>query len=627
MKKDKEKQKYYLEATFPANLLYFLVFIKGIAKHRGVRAIFDYRNGILKVYYNKDDILRDSQKTTDQILKNKKYLNKFLNFCYNFADEILHKADTYKNIHPSIKSNKELWKMAKKVTDIIDLQGKTVIKARKRPSEILQEYLENQGVRSIKTSYILGQMIVFSEKNLGIIEEKEFLKKILKSPKRKHPDIFKKHLNKWKWLYTNILTSSSLTTNDLKKRCKNPKIRLQRINKKIRQDLNTKNRLIKKYIKNKKMLQLLKILELEGFYRLHRRYVLSKLSFYTKPVFNEIAKRIGTKNDLIYLLTPEEIKELLLKRKKVQQGLQKTILQRKKHCLIFIDNNIKFYYKNITQLLKKSVEIPNINSKINIIQGTIGNKGKVQGMSFIINSSKDFHKITQSDSILVAPETTPEFIPVLKKVIGVVTDRGGITCHAAITSRELGIPCIIGTKIATQVLKDGDMVEVDANNGIVRKLNKMFKRKIRRKKTINGVLYSVGAVIYNNKKQILMLKRKGKKWERGWEIVKGGIYFGETLKKATLREIAEETGVKVKIIKLIPKIFWAERPWRNGKIKIRARVFICEYLSGKIKLGEPEHIGYKWMTIEEAKKKIWLKGGDEIFDYFKNYVKQNKQNL
>jgi pyruvate,water dikinase len=64
--------------------------------------------------------------------------------------------------------------------------------------------------------------------------------------------------------------------------------------------------------------------------------------------------------------------------------------------------------------------------------------------------------------------TRPEFVPLMKKAIAIVTDEGGITCHAAIVSRELKKPCIIGTKVATQVLKDGDMVEVDANSGIVR---------------------------------------------------------------------------------------------------------------------------------------------------------------
>ena len=70
--------------------------------------------------------------------------------------------------------------------------------------------------------------------------------------------------------------------------------------------------------------------------------------------------------------------------------------------------------------------------------------------------------------ILVAPMTSPDYIFAMKKSAAVITDAGGLTSHVAIVSRELGIPCIVGTKIATKVLKDGDLVEVDANKGIVR---------------------------------------------------------------------------------------------------------------------------------------------------------------
>ena len=74
--------------------------------------------------------------------------------------------------------------------------------------------------------------------------------------------------------------------------------------------------------------------------------------------------------------------------------------------------------------------------------------------------------------IIVAAETMPSYITVMRRASAFVTNQGGITCHAAIIARELKKPCIIGTKIATKVLKDGDYVEVDANKVIVRKLRK-----------------------------------------------------------------------------------------------------------------------------------------------------------
>jgi pyruvate,water dikinase len=73
----------------------------------------------------------------------------------------------------------------------------------------------------------------------------------------------------------------------------------------------------------------------------------------------------------------------------------------------------------------------------------------------------------QEGEILVSAMTTPEFVPAMQKAAAIITDEGGITCHAAIVARELGKPCVIGTKFATQILKDGDMVEVDADKGIV----------------------------------------------------------------------------------------------------------------------------------------------------------------
>ena len=74
----------------------------------------------------------------------------------------------------------------------------------------------------------------------------------------------------------------------------------------------------------------------------------------------------------------------------------------------------------------------------------------------------------QEGEILVASMTRPEYIPSMKKAIAFITDEGGITCHAAIIAREMKKPCVIGTKIGTKVLKDGDLVEVDANIGVIR---------------------------------------------------------------------------------------------------------------------------------------------------------------
>jgi pyruvate,water dikinase len=72
--------------------------------------------------------------------------------------------------------------------------------------------------------------------------------------------------------------------------------------------------------------------------------------------------------------------------------------------------------------------------------------------------------------VIVAEMTNPDYVPWMKRAAAFVTDEGGMTCHAGIVARELGKPCVVGTKIATKVFKDGDMLEVDAMNGLVRRL-------------------------------------------------------------------------------------------------------------------------------------------------------------
>ncbi len=103
------------------------------------------------------------------------------------------------------------------------------------------------------------------------------------------------------------------------------------------------------------------------------------------------------------------------------------------------------------------------------VRGRVACAGNVKGKVRIITGSKDF-PLFQKGEILVTSMTNPHMVPIMKKAAAFVTDEGGITCHAAIMSREMKKPCVIGTKIATKVLKDGDLVEVDADNGIVRKI-------------------------------------------------------------------------------------------------------------------------------------------------------------
>jgi len=101
-----------------------------------------------------------------------------------------------------------------------------------------------------------------------------------------------------------------------------------------------------------------------------------------------------------------------------------------------------------------------------ILKGLAVSPGTATGVVRIVHGLEDISKIQQGD-ILVTVMTSPDLVPTMSKSAAIITDSGGTTCHAAIVSREMGIPAIVGTQKATQVLKDGQLVTVDAYHGLV----------------------------------------------------------------------------------------------------------------------------------------------------------------
>lgn len=119
----------------------------------------------------------------------------------------------------------------------------------------------------------------------------------------------------------------------------------------------------------------------------------------------------------------------------------------------------------ITTLGKKEETETKINLPI-ILKGSSASPGIGSGPVRIIRSPRELERVKKGD-ILVTTMTTPDFVPAMKKVTGIITDQGGQTSHAAIVSRELGVACVIGTTTATKKLKDGQIVTVNGKTGFV----------------------------------------------------------------------------------------------------------------------------------------------------------------
>ncbi len=121
-------------------------------------------------------------------------------------------------------------------------------------------------------------------------------------------------------------------------------------------------------------------------------------------------------------------------------------------------------------IFKRLIYKQNSNSSLKGIVASKGDSKIYRAKVKVLFDAKECLKIEDGD-ILVAPMTTPDYISGMKKAIGFITDEGGITCHAAIVSREMKKPCIISTKNATKVLKDGDIVEMNVDDGTIKKID------------------------------------------------------------------------------------------------------------------------------------------------------------
>lgn len=187
--------------------------------------------------------------------------------------------------------------------------------------------------------------------------------------------------------------------------------------------------------------------------------------YFAGKLFAEVARRIGIKQeDTTYLQENDVISFLSGK----NNNFKKLISDRKKGFILYLDIN-----KKLTCL--QGNDIPKVLSAFNLLTkkkeikeiiGTVASKGKAVGIVAIIRGVKDLEKVKEGN-ILVAVTTHPDYVLAMRKAAAIVTDEGGITSHAAIVSREFGIPCIVGTKNATKILRDGDKVEVDAVVGKV----------------------------------------------------------------------------------------------------------------------------------------------------------------
>ena len=147
-------------------------------------------------------------------------------------------------------------------------------------------------------------------------------------------------------------------------------------------------------------------------------------------------------------------------------AIKKLIVERKRGYLKFWTPQTGFWEWTGSKAPQVYKKIPKTFENSSVLYGQSASNGKARGFVRIVLNPR-LQKQFNTGDVLVTGMTSPDFVPLIKKASAIVTEQGGITCHAAIIVREFNKPCVIGTHTATKTLKDGDFVEVDADHGIV----------------------------------------------------------------------------------------------------------------------------------------------------------------
>ncbi|MFH0979223.1 MAG: PEP-utilizing enzyme [Candidatus Woesearchaeota archaeon] len=204
------------------------------------------------------------------------------------------------------------------------------------------------------------------------------------------------------------------------------------------------------------------------FLKFFRKGVFAESYYSVEFLLKEIGKRIGASTQHVANMLPQEVLAALFlgrfPKELVDYRIKSGVLFHSKDGSVAFGSWLKPFYKH---RIVRTVESTSL-------QGQTAFPGLVKGKVRIVNIAADMKGFSKGD-ILVSRSTNPSLIPVMHKCAAIVTDIGGLTCHAAIVARELKKPCVVGTKNATKVLKDGDFVEVDANKAIVIILKKNEK--------------------------------------------------------------------------------------------------------------------------------------------------------
>ena len=279
---------------------------------------------------------------------------------------------------------------------------------------------------------------------------------------------FEQHLQDFAWLSNSVFNGRFMTMSELRQRTEklpaNPDVELVNVQAKNTRHIEAFTRLRELFKDDFSLLNLIDTLQESIYFRSWRTERYYRNAEYLQSLIKQTANLLKISNDDFYFLTPPEI----------ITGLEENILpdhylERKMGYGIYADNALTYVFQGSEMAEWKEGLQLNLKEEQILVKGQVAFPGIVRGKVRVVLNKNDLQNIKLGE-ILVTPSTTVDYVPVLHSVVGIITDEGGVLSHASVISRELRIPCIIGTRQGTSLLKTGELIELNATTGTIQRV-------------------------------------------------------------------------------------------------------------------------------------------------------------
>ncbi|MBI2129104.1 hypothetical protein HYU07_02595 [Candidatus Woesearchaeota archaeon] len=406
----------------------------------------------VRACYSEPDLREGAQKLLAKCMKNPEFLKKTEKIMMERGNQLLNSARKVETIKDrSIKSLSVLFK------EIYDSYVRyfAIVMIPELSIEFVEKDFDEEIKKQFREEYGKIISLLSIPRDSFLLREERELLAISKKPNFRQ--LLKDHVKKYFWLNNNYVDTKYLDEGFFLNKLKSLKLTEERniANKHIFLNSLEGN-------KYKRLKTLANMVEFITFVQDTRKRTAIEASYYINELFDEMRAKKGLSKEEISLLTGQELIQL----DKITIS-RKELINRKKKIVCYYHNG-NYEMRTGDDGCKFEQEIaPFSISGQTTFSGRPAYGGKIRGAVNVILSVKELHKLNDKE-ILVTSNTTPDYVPFLKKAKAVIAEKGGITSHAAIISREMKIPCIVGIKHITLALKTGDEIEVDAYKGVVK---------------------------------------------------------------------------------------------------------------------------------------------------------------